>query len=645
VVPYNATPLRWALTDLSVSYVPERTSISGKPSALFAHLNAVAPPAVWKAEFARALQTWANYSPLNFHFVGDNGAASNAWGLVQGDSRFGDIRLGAIPLPGALAATVFPSTQGASQGGTNPGDITLSTRYRFRIGANYDLHSVLLHEVGHALGLGHSSAGTVMYGAYTRIKAGLSADDIAGIRAMYGARTPDSYDAAAPNDSPEAASPLTLISDTARFRADLTSQADVDYYRVAARAETLTVSVDARGLSLLAPRVLVYESSGTLLGSAAAPYGQTATLTLSGLTPGQTYILAADGATTNVFGMGAYVLDVAFDGDAPAGPPAPPSNLRGTAASTSKIELTWQDNAANETGFRVERSSDGVTFTPAGTAAANATQFVATGLSTGTTYYFRALATATEGDSAWSAVVPVTTLTVSADALEFNNLLQTATNLRTTNRFNRLDLSIHSGSDLDHFTFRPRTSGRFLIQTEFVHAAGNLDLYFYNRSGELLASSTSLGDGESLTQKLTGGRRYYVGVASPEGDINTFDLSMARAGTGGGDGLAPLPSAPSHPRAPGPDSGPHHARLKDGFPFAGILPDQPTARGVEPVGGHAARPRPAGSGPGLDTVAAGPTGRPGEVLPAPATVSRQLSVLDEVFAQFFTLPHDPLSEG
>ena len=40
-----------------------------------------------------------------------------------------------------------------------------------------------------------------MYGATTGVHAGLTADDIAGIRAIYGTRPPDAYDAAAANDS------------------------------------------------------------------------------------------------------------------------------------------------------------------------------------------------------------------------------------------------------------------------------------------------------------------------------------------------------------------------------------------------------------------------------------------------------------
>ena len=43
--------------------------------------------------------------------------------------------------------------------------------------------------------------------------------------------------------------------------------------------------------------------------------------------------------------------------------PAAPSNLAATAVSSSQINLTWTDNATNEGGFKLERSTDGVNFT------------------------------------------------------------------------------------------------------------------------------------------------------------------------------------------------------------------------------------------------------------------------------------------
>ncbi|KAK7381357.1 hypothetical protein VNO78_33993 [Psophocarpus tetragonolobus] len=52
---------------------------------------------------------------------------------------------------------------------------------------NIDLQTVALHEIGHALGLGHSRVpASIMYPSYEGIKRSLSQDDVDGIRALYG---------------------------------------------------------------------------------------------------------------------------------------------------------------------------------------------------------------------------------------------------------------------------------------------------------------------------------------------------------------------------------------------------------------------------------------------------------------------------
>src|SRR5205807_118223 len=85
--------------------------------------------------------------------------------------------------------------------------------------------------------------------------------------------------------------------------------------------------------------------------------------------------------------------------------PAAPSNLTAAAASASQINLTWTDNANNDTGIKIERSTDGSTFTQIATVAANVTAYNNTGLAANTQYYYRVRATNVTGDSAYSNVV------------------------------------------------------------------------------------------------------------------------------------------------------------------------------------------------------------------------------------------------
>jgi len=82
--------------------------------------------------------------------------------------------------------------------------------------------------------------------------------------------------------------------------------------------------------------------------------------------------------------------------------PAAPTSLTATPVSRSQINLTWADNSSNETGFKIERSTNNRTFTQIATVGANATSYSNTGLSRSTTYYYRVRATNTAGNSGYS---------------------------------------------------------------------------------------------------------------------------------------------------------------------------------------------------------------------------------------------------
>src|SRR5207244_1395396 len=86
-----------------------------------------------------------------------------------------------------------------------------------------------------------------------------------------------------------------------------------------------------------------------------------------------------------------------------SGPLAAPSNLTATAISTSQINLAWTDNSSTEDGFKIEQSTDNVSFTQIATVGANVTTYSNSGLNASTTYYYRVRATSTlSGDSDYS---------------------------------------------------------------------------------------------------------------------------------------------------------------------------------------------------------------------------------------------------
>jgi Matrixin/Fibronectin type III domain len=92
--------------------------------------------------------------------------------------------------------------------------------------------------------------------------------------------------------------------------------------------------------------------------------------------------------------------------------PATPSGLVASvnpSNPTSSVALSWADNANNESGYSVERSGDGRSFTQIAQAGANAGAWTDTGLSVGTVYYYRVRAFNGSGNSAYSNIASAQT--------------------------------------------------------------------------------------------------------------------------------------------------------------------------------------------------------------------------------------------
>ncbi|MGE5396973.1 MAG: fibronectin type III domain-containing protein, partial [Chitinophagales bacterium] len=64
--------------------------------------------------------------------------------------------------------------------------------------------------------------------------------------------------------------------------------------------------------------------------------------------------------------------------------PAAPSGLVATAVSSASIQLSWQDNANNETGFYIFRKTQGTSYNNIATIGADSTGYTDTGLTPGT---------------------------------------------------------------------------------------------------------------------------------------------------------------------------------------------------------------------------------------------------------------------
>lgn len=109
-------------------------------------------------------------------------------------------------------------------------------------------------------------------------------------------------------------------------------------------------------------------------------------------------------------GGGVTSLAGAQPGGTTGGTPAAPSNLTAAAQSTTEVLLNWQDNASNETSFRVEFRPAGGSFVDIGSVAANSTSAVVTNLTANTSYEFRVRARNSAGNSAYSNIASATTV-------------------------------------------------------------------------------------------------------------------------------------------------------------------------------------------------------------------------------------------
>jgi hypothetical protein len=306
---------------LTLSFAPDGTAAAGEPSRLVAALDAQMPRAVWQDAIVKAAQAWAEVANVNVGVAADGGQPFGTTGATQHDPRFGDIRVGGLPMTAeALAVSTPPA---AFVSGTLAGDLFVNTAARF---TPTTLYAVALHEFGHALGLPHSTdPKSVMY-SHLNTATALSAGDVAAARGLYGPRAADPNEGAKGNDTVKNATRLKYSVTSSGFDGstpvvgygDVTTRTDVDIFylrQFPGYTGPISFRVQTAGISLLAPAVTVTDSAGRVLATktAVGTRGDTLTVTLPTTKAGETYYVRVTAAAGAANGVGRFAVAGTFD--------------------------------------------------------------------------------------------------------------------------------------------------------------------------------------------------------------------------------------------------------------------------------------------------------------------------------------------
>jgi FtsP/CotA-like multicopper oxidase with cupredoxin domain len=153
-----------------------------------------------------------------------------------------------------------------------------------------------------------------------------------------------------------------------------------------------------------------YNQIGTVTRTAAqtSQTGGTVTFNDGNLVVGHTYTYYVTAVNARGSSLPSNAVTVAFS------VPAAPTGLgavvaRGANVYTYLVTLTWTDNANNENGFQIQRSTSSNFNAPTTyTVGANVVSF-SQSVTRSSSFYYRVRATNVVGNSGWSNVVPVTT--------------------------------------------------------------------------------------------------------------------------------------------------------------------------------------------------------------------------------------------
>jgi hypothetical protein len=284
------------------------------------------------------------------------------------------------------------------------------------------------------------------------------------------------------------AAPLVVAGNQVSTSGIISSMSDVDVWSFSTDTSQVSLSVAAPTIGNLHPKIELLDSSGTVVAGWQDP--DASSVSWSGSLNAGSYelVVASHGisslATPTNYGFDVGTYTISGTVSTPLNNVAAPSNLTATVVSSSQVNLTWTDNATNETSYSVERSTNGgSTWTVLPGLPANTSSYSDTGLTAGTAYVYRVRAFNGTIPSGYSNQATVTT--AASPPVAPSNL--TATTVSST----RIHLS---------WTDNANSETGFLIERAVYSKAGKLGSW--SQIAAVSANVTTYDDTKASSSKF-----------------------------------------------------------------------------------------------------------------------------------------------
>jgi Matrixin len=304
---------------LTASIVPDGTDIAGRQSTFFSTFSSLGSPAKLQRIVSEVFQVWTRHAKLNVAFVTDGGNPVGTPGEVQADTRFGDIRIGAVSMSNDVLALAIPHS--GTVAGTWSGEMLFNSSF-VPVSVS-QFKAVASHEIGHVFGLEHSNDpnSPMFHRNAPTSQSAPTQQDIDTLRSLHGARI-DRHELDRPNDSIPEATRLRDFSFDGTVPllkyGDLSTAGDVDFYqmdKIELYNGPVTFKLHVSGQSLVRVQLAVMDRDGNVLDSKKSyTPGRDISITIPNAPDETLYARVMPLNVLDGFSTGRYAIVATFDG-------------------------------------------------------------------------------------------------------------------------------------------------------------------------------------------------------------------------------------------------------------------------------------------------------------------------------------------